>query len=49
MRLRRGVTLWKVGEVIYPGVQHLLTEAETHLCFSSGSMSDLAPSTPDHE
>ncbi|MFD0416846.1 ATP/GTP-binding protein [Streptomyces sp. NPDC127108] len=49
MRLRRGVALWKVGEVIYPGVQHLLTEAETHLCFSSGSMSDLTPSTPDHE
>ncbi|MFC7928746.1 ATP/GTP-binding protein [Streptomyces cinereoruber] len=47
MRLRRGVALWKVGEVIYPGVQHLLTEAEQHLCFSSGSMTDLATTTPD--
>ncbi|MFE0177985.1 ATP/GTP-binding protein [Streptomyces sp. NPDC059002] len=49
MRLRRGVALWKVGEVIYPGVQHLLTEAEQHLCFSSGSMTDLTTSSPDLE
>jgi hypothetical protein len=49
MRLRRGVALWKVGEVIYPGVQHLLTEAEQHLCFSSGSMTDLATTAPDTE
>ncbi|MEU7183241.1 MULTISPECIES: ATP/GTP-binding protein [Streptomyces] len=47
MRLRRGVALWKVGEVIYPGVQHLLTEAEQHLCFSSGSMADLATAPPE--
>ncbi|MEV0278591.1 ATP/GTP-binding protein [Streptomyces sp. NPDC050610] len=47
MRLRRGVALWKVGEVIYPGVQHLLTEAEQHLCFSSGSMTDLASTGPN--
>ncbi|MGJ5898366.1 ATP/GTP-binding protein [Streptomyces niveiscabiei] len=47
MRLRRGVALWKVGEVIYPGVQHLLTEAEQHLCFSSGSMTDLATTAPE--
>lgn len=47
MRLRRGVALWKVGEVIYPGVQHLLTEAEQHLCFSSGSMADLSNTSPD--
>ncbi|MEU8887296.1 ATP/GTP-binding protein [Streptomyces sp. NPDC048442] len=46
MRLRRGIALWKVGEVIYPGVQHLLTEAEQHLCFSSGSMTDLATTDP---
>ncbi len=39
-RLRRGIALWKVGEVIYPGVQHLLVEAESHLAFSSGSMTD---------
>ncbi|QHC27451.1 ATP/GTP-binding protein [Streptomyces sp. GS7] len=49
MRLRRGIALWKVGEVIYPGVQHLLVEAETHLCFSSGSMRDLANTSPDTE
>lgn len=48
-RLRRGIALWVVGEVIYPGVQHLLTEAEQHLCFSSGSMSDLTNSSPDLE
>ncbi|GAA3162291.1 MULTISPECIES: ATP/GTP-binding protein [Streptomyces] len=47
MRLRRGIALWKVGEVIYPGVQHLLTQAEQHLCFSSGSMTDLATTSPD--
>lgn len=46
MRLRRGIALWKVGDVIYPGVQHLLTEAEQHLCFSFGSMTDLAPAEP---
>ncbi|WP_424212695.1 ATP/GTP-binding protein [Streptomyces sp. BI20] len=39
-RLRRGVALWRVAEVIYASVQHLLTEAEQHLCFSSGSMAD---------
>ncbi|MFE4633121.1 ATP/GTP-binding protein [Streptomyces sp. NPDC056773] len=49
MRLRRGVALWMVGEVIYPGVQHLLTEAEQHLCFSSGSMSELFTSSPETE
>ncbi|MEU7230080.1 ATP/GTP-binding protein [Streptomyces chrestomyceticus] len=49
MRLRRGVALWKVGEVIYPGVQHLLTETEQHLCFSSGSMTDLSSAAPDTE
>lgn len=49
MRLRRGVALWKVGEIIYPGVQHLLTEAEQHLCFSSGSMSDLINTNPGTE
>ncbi|NJQ04043.1 ATP/GTP-binding protein [Streptomyces lonarensis] len=47
MRLRRGIALWKVGDVIYPGVQHLLVEAEQHLCFSSGSMTDLATTAPD--
>ncbi|MGW1123854.1 ATP/GTP-binding protein [Streptomyces sp. NPDC002526] len=47
MRLRRGIALWVVGEVIYPGVQHLLVEAEQHLCFSSGSMSDLATTSPE--
>ncbi|MFE7114831.1 ATP/GTP-binding protein [Streptomyces sp. NPDC057654] len=47
MRLRRGVALWQVGEVIYPGVQHLLTQAEQHLCFSSGSMTDLATTEPN--
>ncbi|MBA0053657.1 ATP/GTP-binding protein [Streptomyces sp. AJS327] len=46
MRLRRGIALWKVGDTLYPGVQHLLTEAEQHLCFSSGSMSDLAATAP---
>ncbi|MGX1483144.1 hypothetical protein RKD45_002220 [Streptomyces griseus] len=49
MRLRRGIALWKVGEVIYPGVQHLLVEAEQHLCFSSGSMTDLTSTSPDAE
>lgn len=49
MRLRRGIALWKVGEVIYPGVQHLLVEAEQHLCFSSGSMTDLTSTSPDSE
>ncbi|MFG3259052.1 ATP/GTP-binding protein [Streptomyces sp. NPDC048172] len=44
-RLRRGIALWKVGEIIYPGVQHLLTETEQHLCFSSGSMRDHATAT----
>ncbi|MER7043668.1 ATP/GTP-binding protein [Streptomyces jumonjinensis] len=49
MRLRRGIALWKVGEVIYPAVQHLLTEAEQHLCFSSGAMTDLTSSSPELE
>ncbi|MDT0459170.1 ATP/GTP-binding protein [Streptomyces sp. DSM 41527] len=49
MRLRRGVALWKVGDVIYPSVQHLLTEAEQHLCFSSGSMSDLSNEDPQND
>ncbi|MBT2405577.1 MULTISPECIES: ATP/GTP-binding protein [unclassified Streptomyces] len=47
MRLRRGIALWKVGEIIYPGVQHLLVEAEQHLCFSSGSMTDLTSTSPE--
>ncbi|MFF3554609.1 ATP/GTP-binding protein [Streptomyces tsukubensis] len=49
MRLRRGIALWKVGEVIYPAVQHLLTEAEQHLCFSSGAMTDLTSASPEPE
>ena len=46
-RLRRGIALWMVGEVIYPAVQHLLVEAEQHLCFSSGSMTDVSTSYPE--
>ncbi|MDH6107969.1 ATP/GTP-binding protein [Kitasatospora sp. MAP12-44] len=46
-RLRRGIALWVVGEVIYPAVQHLLVEAEQHLCFSSGSMTDFTSTHPD--
>lgn len=46
MRLRRGIALWRVGEILYPGVQHLLTETERHLCFSSDSMSDLRADEP---
>jgi len=45
-RLRRGIALWKVADIIYPGVQHLLTEAEQHLCFSSGSMTDSTAAAP---
>ncbi|MER6913928.1 ATP/GTP-binding protein [Streptomyces sp. NPDC000594] len=41
-RLRRGVALWKVGETVYPGVQHLLTSTEEQLCFSSNAMAETA-------
>ncbi|WP_043469244.1 ATP/GTP-binding protein [Kitasatospora sp. MBT66] len=47
VRLRRGIALWVVGEVIYPAVQHLLVVAEQHLCFSSGSMTDVSTSYPE--
>ncbi|MEU3904168.1 ATP/GTP-binding protein [Streptomyces goshikiensis] len=46
-RLRRGVALWKVGETVYPGVQHLLTSTEEQLCFSSNAMSETAASPGD--
>ncbi|MFD8316286.1 MULTISPECIES: ATP/GTP-binding protein [Kitasatospora] len=47
-RLRRGVALWMVGETVYPGVQHLLTDTEQLLCFSSNAMTEqLAPDDAD--
>lgn len=44
-RLRRGVALWKVGETVYPGVQHLLTDTEQLLCFSSSAMTETSEQT----